>query len=30
MNLQNQQALSNNSVEYDITKDLAKRKCYHC
>ena len=33
MNLQSQQAdntLSNNSVEYDITKDLSKRKCYHC
>ena len=33
MNLQSQQAnntLSNNSVEYDITKDPAKRKCYHC
>ena len=33
MNLQSHQAnntLSNNSVEYDITKDLAKRKCYHC
>ena len=33
MNLQSQQAnntLSNNSMEYDITKDLAKRKCYHC
>ena len=33
MNLQSQQAdntLSNNSVEYDITKDLAKRKCYLC
>ena len=32
MNLQSQQAdntLSNNSMEYDITKDLAKRKCYH-
>ena len=32
MNLQSQQAnntLSNNSVEYDITKDPAKRKCYH-
>ena len=33
MNLRNQQAdntLSNNSVEYDITKDPAKRKCYNC
>ena len=33
MNLQSQQAdntLSNNSMEYDITKDPAKRKCYHC
>ena len=33
MNLQSQQAdniLSNNSMEYDITKDLVKRKCYHC
>ena len=33
MNLQSQQAnntLSNNSVKYDITKDPAKRKCYHC
>ena len=33
MNLQSQQAdstLSNNSVEYDITKDPAKRRCYHC
>ena len=33
MNLQSQQAnntRSNNSVEYDITKDPAKRKCYHC
>ena len=33
MNLQSQQAdntLSNNSVEYDITKDPSKRKCYHC
>ena len=33
MNLQSRQAdntPSNNSVEYDITKDLAKRKCYHC
>ena len=33
MNLQSQQAdntLSNNSVEYDITKDQTKRKCYHC
>ena len=33
INLHNPQAnntLSNNSVEYDITKDLAKRKCYHC
>ena len=33
MNLQSQQAdntLSNNSMEYDITKDPAKRKCYQC
>ena len=33
MNLQSQQAdntLSNNSVEYDIMKDPAKRKCYLC
>jgi hypothetical protein len=33
MNLQSQQANntpSNNSVKYDITKDPAKRKCYHC
>ena len=33
MNLQSRQAdntPSNNSVEYDITKDPAKRKCYHC
>ena len=33
MKLQSQQAdntLSNNSMEYDITKDPAKRKCYHC
>ena len=33
MNHQSQQVdntLSNNSVEYDITKDPAKRKCYHC
>ena len=33
MNLQSQQAdntLRNNSMEYDITKDLAKRRCHHC
>jgi hypothetical protein len=33
MNLQSQQAdntLSNNSMECDITKDPAKRKCYYC
>ena len=33
MNLQSRQAnntLSNNSVEYDITKDPAKRGCHHC
>ena len=33
MNLQSQQAdntLSNNSVEYYITKDPTKGKCYHC
>ena len=33
MNLQSRQAnntLSNNSIEYDITKDLAKRMCHHC
>ena len=33
MNLQSQQAnntLSNNSMEYDITKDPAKIMCYRC
>ena len=33
MNLQSQKAdktPNNNSVEYDITKDLAKRRCHHC
>ena len=33
VNLQSQKAdktPSNNSVEYDITKDLAKRRCHHC
>ena len=33
MNLQSQQAdntLSDNSMEYDITKDLAKIVCYRC
>ena len=33
MNLQSQQADNtprNKSVEYDITKDPAKRKCYRC
>ena len=33
MNLQSQKANktpSNNSVEYDITKDSAKRRCHHC
>ena len=33
MNLQNQQVditPSNNSMEYDITKDPAKIMCYHC
>ena len=33
MTLQSRQAdntLSNNYVEYDITKDPAMRKCYHC
>ena len=33
MNLQSQEAnntLSNNSMEYDITKDLAKIMCYCC
>ena len=32
-NLQSQKAdktPNNNSVEYDITKDLAKRRCHHC
>ena len=33
MNLQSQKAdktPNNNSIEYDITKDLAKRRCHHC
>ena len=33
MNLQSQKAdktPSNDSVKYDITKDLAKRRCHHC
>jgi len=33
VNLQSQKAdktPSNNSVEYDITKDPAKRRCHHC
>jgi len=33
VNLQSQKAdktPNNNSVEYDITKDLAKRRCHHC
>ena len=33
MNLQSQKAdktPSNNFVEYDITKDPAKRRCHHC
>ena len=33
MNLQSLKANktpSNNSVEYDITKDPAKRRCHHC
>ena len=32
MNLQSQKAdktPNNNSIEYDITKDLAKRRCHH-
>ena len=33
VNLQSQKAdktPNNNSIEYDITKDLAKRRCHHC
>ena len=33
INLQSQKAdktPSNNSIEYDITKDPAKRRCHHC